>query len=201
MDEYDVPLSKASEKNTAENGYYEQMLDVIRGMMSIALKTNEFLKFAVITGCLCLAEESVFTGTNNYASYSVLDDRFSRYFGFTQEEVEKLLLAAGLDDKAEVFKAWYDGYLFGNTAVYCPWDVVSYVSALLYDRDAEPKNYWRNTSGNDVIREFAGRFKVSRKLETLMNGGSVTETISDEMTYDCLYESEQNLWSVLLMTG
>ena len=115
--------------------------------------------------------------------------------------MEKLLLAAGLDDKVEVFKAWYDGYLFGNTAVYCPWDVVSYVSALLYDWDAEPKNYWRNTSGNDVIREFAGRFKVSRKLETLMNGGSVTETISDEMTYDCLYESEQNLWSVLLMTG
>ena len=177
------------------------MLDIIKGMLSSALKTNEYLKFAVVTGCLRIAKESIFTGTNNFASYSVLEDRFSRYFGFTQMEVDTLLAAAGLQDKAEVFKAWYDGYIFGNTCVYCLWDVVSYISALLYDPDAEPKNYWRNTSGNGVIREFVGRFKVSGKFETLMNGGRIMDPISDELTYDILDESEQNLWSVLLMTG
>ena len=201
IDEYDVPLAKASEKNTSKNRYYERMLDVIKGMLSIALKTNEYLKFAVITGCLRIAKESIFTGTNNFASYSVLDNRFSRYFGFTQAEVDMLLAAAGLSDKSDVFKSWYDGYVFGNTSVYCPWDVVSYISALLYDPNARPKNYWRNTSGNGVIKEFVGRFKVSGKFETLMNGGTITETISDELTYDILHESEQNLWSVLLMTG
>ena len=201
IDEYDVPLAKASEKNTSKNRYYEQMLDVIKGMLSIALKTNEYLKFAVITGCLRIAKESIFTGTNNFASYSVLDNRFSRYFGFTQDEVDMLLAAAGLSDKSDVFKSWYDGYVFGNTSVYCPWDLVSYISALLYDPAARPKNYWRNTSGNGVIKEFVGRFKVSGKFETLMNGGTITETISDELTYDILHESEQNLWSVLLMTG
>ena len=201
IDEYDVPLAKASEKNTAQNRYYEQMLDVIKGMLSIALKTNEFLKFAVITGCLRIAKESIFTGTNNFASYSVLDDRFSRYFGFTQGEVGAMLAAAGLSDHAAVFKSWYDGYMFGDSSVYCPWDVASYVSALLYDQKANPKNYWRNTSGNGVIKEFVGRFKVSGKFETLMNGGIITESISDELTYDHLHKSEQNLWSVLLMTG
>ena len=201
IDEYDVPLAKASEKNTAQNRYYEQMLDVIKGMLSIALKTNEYLKFAVVTGCLRIAKESIFTGTNNFASYSVLDDRFSRYFGFTQQEVDDMLAATGLSDKTDVFKSWYDGYVFGNTSVYCPWDVASYISALLYDPNAKPKNYWRNTSGNDVIKEFVGRFKVSGKFETLMNGGAITETVSDELTYDILHESEQNLWSVLLMTG
>ena len=201
IDEYDVPLAKASEKNTAQNRYYEQMLDVIKGMLSIALKTNEYLKFAVVTGCLRIAKESIFTGTNNFMSYSVLDDRFSKYFGFTQEEVDELLNAAKLTDKTDIFRSWYDGYVFGNTSVYCPWDVVSYISALLYDREAEPDNYWRNTSGNDVIKEFVGKFKVSRKFETLMNGGTITETISDELTYDKLDESEQNLWSILLMTG
>ena len=201
IDEYDVPLAKASEKNTAQNRYYEQMLDVIKGMLSIALKTNEFLKFAVITGCLRIAKESIFTGTNNFASYSVLDDRFSRYFGFTQGEVDAMLAATGLSDHAAVFKSWYDGYMFGDSSVYCPWDVASYVSALVYDQKAKPKNYWRNTSGNGVIKEFVGRFKVSGKFETLMNGGIITESISDELTYDHLHESEQNLWSVLLMTG
>ena len=201
IDEYDVPLAKASEKNTAHNRYYEQMLDMIKGMLSIALKTNEYLKFAVVTGCLRIAKESIFTGTNNFQSYSVLEDRFSRYFGFTQTEVDDLLGAAELTDKAEIFRAWYDGYVFGNTPVYCPWDLVSYISALLYDREAEPQNYWRNTSGNDVIKVFVGKHKVSRKFETLMNGGTITETISDELTYDTLHESEQNLWSILLMTG
>lgn len=203
IDEYDVPLSKASEKNTARNRYYEQMLDMIKGLLSVALKTNEYLKFAVITGCLRIARESIFTGTNNYAFYSVLDDRFSRYFGFTQEEVDRLLQAADLTERSDTFRAWYDGYMFGNIAVYCPWDVASYVSALLYDRKAKPKNYWKNTSSNDVIRDFVNHtdWGISDKFEALMNGGSIAQTISDELTYDTLHESEQNLWSILLMTG
>ncbi|MBR1684690.1 MAG: AAA family ATPase [Clostridia bacterium] len=201
VDEYDVPLAKASEKNTEQNRYYEQMLDVIKGMLSIALKTNEYLKFAVVTGCLRIAKESIFTGTNNFASYSVLEDRFGKYFGFTQAEVNTLLADTELSDKADIFKSWYDGYVFGNTPVYCPWDVVSYISALLYDRSAKPKNYWRNTSGNGVIRQFVGKFQVSRKFETLMNGGTITEVISDELTYDQIEETEQNLWNILLMTG
>ena len=203
IDEYDVPLAKASEKNTAQNRFYEQMLDVIKGMLSIALKTNEYLKFAVVTGCLRIAKESIFTGTNNFASYSVLDEDFSEYFGFTQEEVDKLLSSADRGEKAAVFKEWYDGYIFGNTSVYCPWDVASYAAALLKRRNAKPKNYWRNTSGNGIIRDFVGRddLDVSDKFETLLSGGIITERISDELTYDTLHETEQNLWSVLLMTG
>ncbi|MBQ9307054.1 MAG: AAA family ATPase [Clostridia bacterium] len=201
VDEYDVPLAKASEKNTADNRYYEQMLDVIKGMLSVALKTNAYLKFAIVTGCLCLAKEHIFTGITHVAAYSVLEDRFSKYFGFTQSEVDDLLAAAELSEKADTFKSRYDGYVFGNTCVYCPWDVVSYTSALLYDRDAEPKNYWRNTSGNGVIKEFIGKYQVSRKFETLMNGGTIAETICDELTYDTLDKTEENLWSILLMTG
>ena len=139
IDEYDVPLAKASEKNTEQNSYYVKMLDVIKGMLSISVKTNEYLKFAVVTGCLRIAKESIFTGTNNFASYSVLDNRFSRYFGFTQAEVDALLAAAGMSDKADIIREWYDGYVIGNTSVYCPWDAASYVSALLYNPDAEPK--------------------------------------------------------------
>lgn len=203
IDEYDVPLAKASEKNTAQNRYYVQMLDVIKGMLSIALKTNEYLKFAVVTGCLRIAKESIFTGTNNFMSYSVLDERFSRYFGFTQQEINEMLAVTGLSDKADIFQEWYDGYVIGNTSVYCPWDAASYVSALLYDPDAEPKNYWRNTSGNGVIRDFVNHsdWGIPDKFETIMNGGTITVTVSDELTYDTLHESEQNLWSILLMTG
>ena len=203
IDEYDVPLSKASEKNTAQNRYYEQMLDVIKGMLSIALKTNEYLQFAVVTGCLRIAKESIFTGTNNFASYSVLDNRFSRYFGFTQQEMDKMLAAAGQSNKAELIREWYDGYVIGNTSVYCPWDAANYVAALLYDPDTEPKNYWRNTSSNGIIREFVNHsdWGIPDKFETILNGGTVTVTVSDELTYDTLYASEQNLWSILLMTG
>jgi len=201
IDEYDVPLAKASENNDHDPGYYQKMLNVIRGIFEAALKTNEYLKFAVVTGCLRIAKESIFTGTNNFMSYSVLDDRFSQYFGFTQQEINEMLEATGLSEKADIIREWYDGYVIGNSQVYCPWDAASYVSALLYDTDAEPKNYWRNTSSNGVIKEFVGRFKVSGKFETLMNGSTITETISDELTYDILHESEQNLWSVLLMTG
>ncbi len=203
IDEYDVPLAKASELNTEENRYYQKMLDLIRGMFDAALKTNEYLKFAVITGCLRIAKESIFTGTNNFMSYSVLDERFSSYFGFTQDEVDKLLKDTGLTEKLEVIRDWYDGYVFGNTAVYCPWDVVSYVSTLLNIRTAKPKNYWKNTSSNGILLTFVKRtdFDVSDKFETLLNGGTILQTISDELTYDTLHESEENLWSVLLMTG
>lgn len=203
IDEYEVPLAKASEKNTAQNRYYEQMLDVIKGMLSVALKTNEYLKLAVVTGCLRIAKESIFPGTNNFASYSVTDKDFSEYFGFTQEEVNCLLADVGCMDKAYIIRKWYDGYVFGNSRVYCPWDVARYVAALMRRDDAEPKNYWRNTSSNGVIRDFVNHsdWGIPDKFETIMNGGTITVTVSDELTYDTLYESEQNLWSILLMTG
>ena len=203
IDEYDVPLAKASEQNTEKNQYYAKMLNVIRGMFDAALKGNEFLKFAVVTGCLRIAKESIFTGTNNFMSYSVLDDRFSKYFGFTQAEVNRMLAEADREDKAEIIRLWYDGYFIGNTPVYCPWDVASYLSALLDDRTARPKNYWKNTSHNGILLTFVERtdFDVSDKFETLLNGGTIEQTISDELTYDTLHESEENLWSVLLMTG
>ena len=203
IDEYDVPLARASEKNTEENQYYVKMLDVIRGMFDAALKGNEFLKFAVVTGCLRIAKESIFTGTNNFKSYSVLDDAFSDYFGFTQEEVDKFLKDTDLQDKADVFRTWYNGYIFGSTPVYCPWDVANYASDLLKNRNKRPDNYWINTSHNSILLTFVERteFDVSDKFETLLNGGTIEQTISDELTYDTLHESEDNLWSVLLMTG
>lgn len=198
IDEYDVPLAKAH-----ENGYYVQMLDVIRGMLSTSLKTNEYLKFAVVTGCLRIPKESIFTGVNNFACYSVLDDEFSQYFGFTQDEVEALLDEFQLSDKAGIIKEWYDGYLFGDTEIYCPWDVVNYAAALLKKPNAKPKNYWKNTSGNTAIKRFfeMTEFDVSDKFETLLNGGTITESVIDTLTYDKAYDSERNLWSILLMTG
>ena len=203
IDEYDVPLAKASEQNTEENQYYAKMLDVIRGMFDAALKGNEFLKFAVVTGCLRIAKESIFTGTNNFMSYSVLDDDFSEYFGFTQDEVDRMLEEADREERTEDIRSWYDGYVFGNRSVYCPWDVTSYVAALIRNRNAKLKNYWNNTSNNGILLTFVNRteFDVSDKFETLLNGGTILQTISDELTYDTLHESEENLWSVLLMTG
>ena len=198
IDEYDVPLAKAR-----ENGYYREMLEVIRGLMSSALKSNTALKFSVVTGCLRIAKESIFTGVNNFKSYSVLNEKLSRYFGFTQEEIDDLLEKSNLTEKKELIRSWYDGYIFGNTPVYCPWDVVNYVSDLLYDPDEEPRNYWKNTSGNGILREFVENenFNVSGKFETLLNGGTITQTISDELTYETLKLTEDNFWSVLLMTG
>ena len=203
IDEYDVPLARASEKNTPENGYYTKMLDVIRGIMSTALKDNEFLQFAVITGCLRIAKESIFTGTNNFASYSVLDRQFSSYFGFTKDEVDKMLEAAGRTEKADVIKEWYDGYVFGDSFVYGPWDVINYLSVLRKYPDEKPKNYWKNTSHNGILLTFVKRtdFDVADSFETLLNGGTITKTISDALTYDALHSTEDNLWSVLLMTG
>lgn len=203
IDEYDVPLAKASEKDTAENPFYSPMLDVVKGLMSTALKDNEYLKFAVITGCLKIAKESIFTGTNNFASYSVLDEDFSEYFGFSGHEVAELLAAADRQDKSDVIKEWYDGYVFGDSFVYCPWDVINYVSALKKRKNARPKNYWKNTSHNGILLSFVKRtdFKVKGKFEMLMNGGRIVQTISDELVLDTLYSSEEHLWSVLLMTG
>ena len=198
IDEYDVPLAKAY-----SNGYYNEMLEMIRGFMSSSLKTNEYLKFAVVTGCLRIPKESIFTGVNNFSSYSVLDNRFSKYFGFTHDEVEKILAYYHLQDKVELIKNWYDGYIFGNSKVYCPWDVVNYLSALLYDKTSKPRNYWENTSGNDAIKAFfdLGSVDVSDKFETLLNGGTIFENVTNALSYEKVYESEQNLWSILLMTG
>jgi len=198
IDEYDVPLAKAQ-----ANGYYRQMLEVIRGLMSSALKTNEHLKFAFITGCLRISKESIFTGVNNFACYSVTVDDFSPSFGFTPAEVQKMLEEFGIPEKYEVIREWYDGYLFGNTEVFCPWDVINYISSVLRNRQAKPRNYWANTSSNAILNEFVnhGKIDASDKFETLLNGGSFIQEISDEMTYDQLAESEKNFWSVLLMTG
>lgn len=203
IDEYDVPLAIASERDTETNKYYSSMLDVIKGIMSIALKDNEYLEFAVITGCLRIAKESIFTGTNNFASYSVLDEDFAEYFGFLEEEVEEILTAADREDKADVIKEWYDGYVFGKSCVYCPWDVMNYMSALKKRKDASPKNYWKFTSHNGILLNFVERtdFDVTEKFEILLNGGTVIQSIADELTYDTLHTSEDNLWSVLLMTG
>lgn len=203
IDEYDVPLAKASEKDTKMNKYYLSMLDVIKGIMGAALKDNEFLELAVITGCLRIAKESIFTGANNFASYSVLDADFSSYFGFSEDEVGEILCAADRREQADVIKEWYDGYVFGDSYVYCPWDVMNYMSALKKRKDAKPKNYWKFTSHNGVLLTFVERtdFDVAEKFETLLNGGTVMQSISDELTYDTLHASEDNLWSVLLMTG
>ncbi len=174
IDEYDVPLARASEKNTVENAYYSAMLDVIKGMMGTALKNNEFLEFSVITRCLRIAKESIFIGTNNFASYSVLDADFSEYFGFSEEEVEKMLLAADRQDKADLIKEWYDGYIFGDSFLYCPWDVMNYMSALKKRENAKPKNYWKNTSHNGILLTFVKRtdFKVRGKFEILSSLGN-----------------------------
>ena len=198
IDEYDVPASYGS-----DNGYYHEMIDVIRSMFSMALKTNPYLKFAVITGCLRITKESIFTGTNNFACYTISDKEFSKYFGFTEGEVKQLLSDCGLSDKADKIKEWYDGYVFGATEVYCPWDVLNYVSALQEDTDAKPKNYWRNTSHNGIIRSFIDRtdYNVADKFETLLNGGTIEQRVVEELTYDEIYNKEDNLWSLLYMTG
>ncbi len=198
MDEYDVPLANAN-----ENGYYVQMLDFIRTFLGKVLKTNEFLDFAVITGCLRIAKESIFTGTNNFISNSVSKKEYSCYFGFTEKEVWKLLGDANLKKHAEDIKNWYDGYQFGGNNIYCPWDVLNYVRALQNNPEARPENYWRNTSHNGIIRSFIERtdLAVHDKFECLLAGGCICEAIQEDMTYDTLHSSEANLWSILYLTG
>ena len=201
IDEYDVPLAKAN-----ENGYYDEMVLLIRNLFENALKTNSSLKFAVLTGCLRIAKESIFTGLNNFKVYSITDVDFDENFGFTDDEVKELLHYYGQDTHYETVKEWYDGYRFGNVDVYCPWDVINYCSDHIANQECAPKNYWVNTSGNDVIHRFINSIYEPQKLtklelEHLVNGGSVQKEISQEMTYKELYSSIDNLWSTLFMTG
>ena len=201
IDEYDVPLAKAN-----ENGYYDEMVLLIRNLFENALKTNNSLKFAVLAGCLRIAKESIFTGLNNFKVYSITDKSFDETFGFTDEEVKELLRYYGQKKYYETVKEWYDGYRFGNVDVYCPWDVINFCSDHLADPGLEPKNYWANTSGNSVISHFIDSVgkpqKLTRmELEQLVNGGIVQKEINFELTYKELYSSIDNLWSTLFMTG
>lgn len=197
IDEYDVPIAKAN-----SHGYYNEMMDVIKGLMQ-ALKDNPSLHFAVITGCLKIAKESIFTGTNNFVSDTITNSRLNEYFGFVQHEVDQLLLSADFTDKASAMKEWYDGYHFGTFDVYCPWDVMNYLLELQRNPQASPVSYWKNTSDNTIIRSFidyAGS-SITKKLETLMAGGSILQRVDENLTYDYLHSSEDNLWSLLYLTG
>ena len=198
IDEYDVPIAKASAK-----GYYPEMLEVIKGLMSTALKDNNALRFAVITGCLRIAKESIFTGTNNFVSDTISSSHLNEYFGFTQADVDQILEDANCQEHAADIKNWYDGYHFGDLDVYCPWDVMNYLRDLQRNPKAKPASYWKNTSDNSIIRSFidyAGR-SISRKLETLLSGGYIIQKIEENLTYDYLHSSEENLWSILYLTG
>ena len=201
IDEYDVPLAKAN-----ENGYYDEMVLLIRNLLGNALKTNDSLKFAVLTGCLRIAKESIFTGLNNFKVRSITDTAFDEYFGFTDNEVKEMLHYYQLDDHYDSVREWYDGYRFGDEDVYCPWDVINYCSDHLSNPSATPKNYWMNTSGNDVINHFIDSLdrngQLTRtELENLVNGGTVQKEICEELTYRELYSTIDNLWSTLFMTG
>lgn len=198
LDEYDVPLSKAS-----GNCYYQQMLEIIKAMMSTALKDNTALQFAVVTGCLKVSKESIFTGTNNFVSDTISKTRLQEYFGFTESDVKTILKDCERVEQAEKIKKWYDGYHFGEVDVYCPWDVMNYIYDLQLDPEALPSSYWRNTSDNAIIRSFID-YKgnaITMKLETLMSGGYIQQRIEEGLTYDYLHSSEDHLWSVLYLTG
>ena len=202
IDEYDVPLAKAS-----DFGYYDRMLDVIRSMFDKALKSNEFLKFAVVTGCLKIAKESIFTGTNNFVSDTITSDRFDEYIGFTEADTRKILVDAGFEDRAEEVKLWYDGYRFGAVDVYCPWDVLNYVAALQRNPAQRPQGYWENTSHNNIIRKLIERKDlweeehINDDFETLLAGRYIVKTVTENLTYDMIHSSADNLWSLLYMTG
>ena len=197
LDEYDVPLAKAS-----ENGYYREMLDMMRGIMQV-LKDNDYLKFAVITGCLRISKESIFTGTNNFRVNTIASSRFNEYFGFTENEVRKLLKDAGTLNQYSDIKEWYDGYNFGGIDIYCPWDVVSYVDDFLGGEKNLPKCYWMNTSGNEVIRTFIDRYaeEIQEDFEELLAGKFIRMPIKEDLTYDLLHSSKDNFWSILYLTG
>ena len=198
LDEYDVPIAKAS-----EHGYYDQMLNIVKGMMSSSLKDNTDLNIAVITGCLKVAKESIFTGTNNFVSDTISSTRLNEHFGFTQREVDQILEDIGASAYAQEVKEWYDGYHFGSVDVYCPWDVMNYALNYYQEGKKEPVSYWKNTSGNEIIRSFidyAGS-NITRKLETLLAGNSIEQKIEENLTYDYLHSSEENLWSILYLTG
>lgn len=199
VDEYDVPLAKAH-----EHGYYNEMVLLLRNVLQQALKTNDSLYFAVLTGCLRVAKESIFTGLNNLKILSITTVRFDEYFGFTDEEVKQMLEYYGLEKKYETVRDWYDGYRFGNISVYCPWDVISYCDELTDDPSLEPKDYWFNTSGNDVVRHFLEKTDsglTKSEIEALVAGENVAKEIHEELTYNRLYDSIDHIWSVLFMTG
>ncbi len=199
IDEYDVPLAKAF-----ENGYYDQMIFLIRSLLEQSLKTNNSLKFAVMTGCMRISKESIFTGLNNFTTFTITDVDFDEYFGFTDQEVCNLLTYYECTDKYESIKEWYDGYRFGNVEVYCPWDVVSYLRSLRTNKEAIPQNYWVNTSSNAEVKEFIRQSKsatTKREIEGLMAGKEIIKTIRPELTYKDMYHSIENIWSVLLTTG
>ena len=198
LDEYDVPIAKASSK-----GYYTEMMEVLKTMLSISLKDNSVLELAVVTGCLKIAKESIFTGLNNFVSDTISMSRFNEYFGFTQKEVDQILLDAGAASHAQQVKAWYDGYHFGEYDIYCPWDVMNFVRDFQFDATVKPASYWKNTSDNAIIRsfiDFAGN-SITAKMETLLAGGYIIERIEENLTYDYLHASEDNLWSILYLTG
>ena len=199
IDEYDVPLAKAH-----ANGYYDQMLSLIRGLLGEALKTNHSLKLAVLTGCFRISKESIFTGLNNLKVRSVTDVRFDEYFGFTDTEVKMFLEYYGYPECYAVAKRWYDGYHFGNVDVYCPWDVLNYCDALLSDKDAQPENYWINTSSNDAVKRFieeSSNAATKREIERLVAGEVITKEIHQELTYAEAYQSIDKIWSLLFTTG
>lgn len=198
IDEYDVPLDKAQ-----HYGYYDEMSSLLRGMLGQALKTNDSLQFAVLTGCLRVAKESIFTGLNNLRVLTITSRQFDEHFGFLDREVKELLEFYGLSDRFDLVKEWYDGYRFGSEDVYCPWDVINYADSLRSDPDAKPRAFWINTSGNDIIRTFLKMAKgsVQREIEELVNGGTVVKKINQELTYRDLYKNIDNLWSVLFTTG
>lgn len=197
IDEYDVPVAKAN-----NNGYYNEMLDVMKSLMQ-TVKDNKTLKFAIITGCLRIAKESIFTGMNNFVSDTIVSSRLNEYFGFTQKEVNKILSDADAITYADIIKEWYDGYHFGNYDIYCPWDVMNYILDLQYNPKAEPQSYWKNTSDNAIIRSFIdySGSNITRKLEVLMSGGHIFQHIDEYLTYDYLHSDEDNIWSILYLTG
>lgn len=198
IDEYDVPLDKAF-----QNGYYNEMVSLIRGLFGQALKTNEFLQFAVLTGCLRISKESIFTGLNNFKVMSITDSRFDEQFGFTDEEVRKLLSDYDMDSHFDEVKQWYDGYHFGRADVYCPWDVINHVDHLRDDGDAKPQTYWINSSGNSLVRRLINRADSSTKdeIERLIAGEAIEKVIRQDLTYDEIENSIDNIWSVLFTTG
>ena len=199
IDEYDVPLAKAF-----ENGYYDQMIFLIRSLLEQALKTNNSLKFAVMTGCMRISKESIFTGLNNLKVLSITDERYDEYFGFTDTEVREMLKYYEIEDHYEEVKNWYDGYQFGSVEVYCPWDVLNYCDKSKDHGDSFPENYWINTSSNDAVRKFiqmSDNFKTKREIEKLLAGGEITKEIYQELTYPEMYQSLENVWSLLFMTG
>ena len=198
IDEYDVPLDKAF-----QNGYYKEMVSLIRGLFGQALKTNEFLQFAVLTGCLRISKESIFTGLNNFKVMSITDSRFDEQFGFTDGDVRRLLSDYGMDSHFDEIKEWYDGYHFGRADVYCPWDVINHVDHLRDDSDAKPQTYWINSSGNSLVRRLINRADSSTKdeIERLIAGEAIEKVIRLDLTYDEIDNSIDNIWSVLFTTG